>query len=352
MTEQSKTCTELSRSIQNLWRAVSNHRKLAGIVALVVTLALCGAVATAQQAAKVPRIGFLSSTSASTGAHNFEAFREGLRELGYVDGKNITIEYRWAEGKLERLPELAAGLVNLKVDLIVVASGQAATAAKQATTTIPIVMTVTGDAVALGLIDSLAQPGGNITGMTVYSPEVSGKRLELLKEAFPRVRRVAVLGDPTTSSFHLDWQELKAASRPLAVELQSLEVRSPNPDFKGAFAAATKARADGFLTLAPPLMAFHQKEIVALVAKSRLPAIFHGSDFVDSGGLMSYGPNLADSFKRAATFVDKILKGRRPADLPVEQPKKFEFIISLKAAKQTGLTIPPNVLARADRVIK
>jgi putative ABC transport system substrate-binding protein len=280
----------------------------------------------AQQAKKIPRIGFLSSTSASTGAHNFEAFREGLRELGYVDGKNISIEYRWAEARLERLPELAAGRVSLKVDLIVVASSQAAMAVKQATTTIPIVMTVVGDAVAMGLIDSLARPGGNITGMTVYSPEVSGKRLELLKEAFPKVRRVAVLGDPTTSLHQLDWEELKAASRPLAVELQSLEVRSPNPDFKGAFAAATKGRVDAFLTLSPPLMAFHQKEIVALVAKSRLPAIFHGSDFVDSGGLMSYGPNLADSFKRAATFVDKILKGRKPADLPVEQPKKFEFI--------------------------
>jgi ABC-type uncharacterized transport system substrate-binding protein len=313
---------------------------------------LCGTVATVQQAAKIPRIGFLSSTSASTGAHNFEAFREGLRELGYVDGKNISIDYRWAEGKLERLPDLAAGLVSLKVDLIVVASSQAAMAVKQATTTIPIVMTVSGDLVAMGLIDSLARPGGNITGMTVYSPEVSGKRLELLKEAFPKVRRVAVVGDPTTSLHPLEWQELKAASRPLAVELQSLEVRSPIPDFKGAFAAASKGRADGFLTLAPPLMAFHQKEIVALVAKSRLPAIFHGSDFVDSGGLMSYGPNLTDSFKRAATFVDKILKGRKPADLPVEQPKKFEFIVNLKTAKQIGLTIPPNVLARADKVIR
>ena len=279
------------------------------VLALIAMLFGLCLPAEAQPVKKVPRLGFLSSTSASTGAHNFEAFREGLRELGYVDGKNITIEYRWAEGKLERLPDLAAGLVSLKVDLIIVASGQAAMAVKQATTTIPIVMTVVGDAVAMGLIDSLARPGGNITGMTVYSPEVSGKRLELLKEAFPKVRRVAVLGDPTTSLHQLDWQELKAASRTLAVELQSLEVRSPNPDFKGAFAAATKGRADAFLTLSPPLMAFHQKEIVALVAKSRLPAIFHGSDFVDSGGLMSYGTNLADSFKRAATFVDRFSNG-------------------------------------------
>jgi putative tryptophan/tyrosine transport system substrate-binding protein len=326
-------------------------RSLTLLLIVLVTVAQ-GIVADAQQPKKVPRIGFLSSTSASTVAHNFEAFREGLRELGYIDGKNITIEYRWAEGKLERLPELAAGLVSLRVDLIVVASGQAARAAKQATTTIPIVLTLVGDAVAMGLIDSLAQPGGNITGVTIYSPEVTGKRLELLKEAFPKVTRVAVLGDPTTSLHPLYWQELKAASRTLAVELQSLEVRSPNPDFKGAFAAASKGRADSLLTLPPPLMAFHQKEIVALVAKSRLPAIFHNADFVDSGGLMSYGPSLIDSFRRAATFVDKILKGRKPADLPVEQPMKFEFVINLKAANQIRVTISPNVLARADKVLR
>jgi ABC-type uncharacterized transport system substrate-binding protein len=234
------------------------ENKITILTLSALLLALCFP-AQAEQVQKVPRIGFLSSTSASTGAHNFEAFREGLRELGYVDGKNISIEYRWAEGKLERLPELAAGLVSFKVDLIVVASSQAAMAVKQATTTIPIVMTVSGDLVAMGLVDSLARPGGNITGMTVYSPEVSGKRLELLKEAFPKVRRVAVLGDPTTSLHQLDWQELKAASRPLAVELQSLEVRSPNPDFNGAFAAATKGRVDAFVTLSPPSYGFSPK---------------------------------------------------------------------------------------------
>ena len=318
----------------------------------ILTLLLSISAVEAQEK-KVPRIGFLSSTSATTAARNLEAFREGLHEFGYAEGKNIVIEYRWAEGKLDRLPELAAGLVSLKVDLIVVASGQAIRAAKEATTTIPIVMAVSGEVVETGIIASLARPGGNITGMTVYSPEVSGKRLELLsREAFPKVSRVAVLGDPTAPAHSLEWKELRAAGRSLAVELQFLEVRSPNPDFKGAFAAATKGRAEAFLTLSPPLMAFHQKEIMALVAKSRLPAMFHQRGFVDGGGLMSYGPDLADSFKRAAIFVDKILKGAKPADLPVEQPTKFEFVINLKAAKQIGLTIPPNVLARADKVIR
>jgi len=270
-------------------------------------------IADAQQARKIPRIGYLSSTSATTAPRNLEAFREGTRDLGYVEGKNISIEYRYAEGKLDRLPELAAELVNLKVDLIVAASGHAIRAVKEMTTTIPIVMAISGDVVATGIIKSLARPGGNITGVSVYSPEVTGKRLELLKEAFPKVRRVAVLGDPTGPSPRLDWQELKAASRPLAVELQSLEVSSPNPDFKGAFGAATKGRADAFLTLSPPLLAFHQNEILALVAKSRLPAMFHLRDFVDDGGLMSYGPAVVDSFRRAATYVDKILKGTKPA---------------------------------------
>ena len=306
----------------------------------------------AQQPKKVPRIGYLSAVSASAPDRHIEAFRQGLREIGYVEGKNISIEYGFAEGKLDRLPELAAGLVSLKLDLIVAASGQASRALKQATTTIPIVMAVSGEVVETGIIASLARPGGNITGMTVYSPQVSGKRLELLKEAFPKVRRIAVLGDPTVTGHRLDWQELKAASRSLAVELQSLEVSSPNPGFKGAFAAAAKGRADAFLTLAPPLMFFHRKEIVALVAKSRLPAMFHVSDFVNSGGLMSYGPILTESFRRAATYVDKILKGAKPADLPVEQARDYEFVINLKTAKQLGLPIPPGVLARADKVMK
>jgi len=303
----------------------------------------------AQQTKKIHRIGFLAFTGSGPMT---EEFRQALQARGYNEGKNIAIEYRYAEGNLDRLPELATELVSLKVDLIVVVSGQAARAAKQATTTIPIVMAISGDVVSTGLIKSLAHPGGNITGMTTYSPEVNGKRLALLKETFPKISRVAVLGDPTSPSHLLDWQELQPVARHLAVQLQSLEVRSPKPDFKGAFAAATKKRADAFLTLPPPLMAFHQNEIIALVAKSRRPAIFHNGEFADSGGLMAYGPDVRDGVRRAAIFVDKIFKGAKPADLPVEQPMKYEFIINLKTAKQIGLTISQSVLFRADRVIR
>jgi putative ABC transport system substrate-binding protein len=316
-------------------------------------LALCLS-AEAQQAKKTPRIGLLwpGSSSRLTASARFDAFRQGLRELGYVDGKNIVIEYRLAEGKPDRLPELATELVNLKVDLIVTSSNAAAMAAKQATATIPIVMAVSSEAVETGIVASLAQPGGNVTGMTSYPAQVTGKRLELLKESFPKISKVAVLGDPTIKLHELNWQELKAVGKFLAVRLQSLEVRSPNPDFKSAFAEATKERADGLLTLPSFLMFSHRKEIVALVAKNRLPAMFHQRDFVDDGGLMSYSANEIDFFRRAAVFVDKILKGVKPADLPVELPKTFELIINLKAAKQIGLTIPPNVLVRADKVIK
>jgi len=312
-------------------------------------LALCSCT-KAEQPKKVHRIGYLSATRSGPIT---EVFRQALQAYGFNEGKNIAVEYRYAEGNLDRLPVLAAELVSLKVDLIVVVSGQAASAAKQATTTIPIVMAISGDVVGTGVIKSLSHPGGNVTGMTTYHPEVNGKRLALLKETFPKISRVAVLGDPTSSGHPLEWQELRPVARHLAVKLQSLEVRSPNPNFKGAFAAATKARADAFLTLPPPLMAFHQKEIVALVAKSRRPAIFHNGEFADSGGLMSYGPDVRDGVRRAAIFVDKILtKGAKPADLPVEQPMKYEFIINLITAKQIGVTIPQSVLYRADRVIR
>jgi ABC-type uncharacterized transport system substrate-binding protein len=304
--------------------------KISYVAVCALLFPLCSSV-EAQQAKKVPLIGFLSGTSASATAHTLEAFREGLRELGYSEGKNIAIESRWAEGKPDRLPGLAARLVSLGVDLLVVASTQAVSAAKQATATIPIVVVVSADLVEIGLIKSLASPGGNITGMTFYSPQVTGKRLELLKEAFPKVSRVAVLGDSTTHGQRLDWQELKAASESLAVQLQS---------------------ADAFLTLSPPLFTLRRKEIVTLAVKSRLPAIFHGREFVDGGGLMSYAPSLTDSFRRAAVYVDKILKGAKPGDLPVEQPTKFELVVNLKTAKQIGLTIPQKVLGRANKVIK
>jgi len=326
----------------------SAHKEIVCVVFGALLLAL-GSPVEAQQANKISRIGFLSSITLASAY--VDAFQQGLKELGYAEGKNISIEYRNAEGKLDRLPELAAGLVKLKVDVLVV-DGQFAASAAKLTTTIPIVVAVTGDAVETGLVKSLAHPGGNVTGLSVFAAEVTGKRLELLKEAFPKISRVAVLGDPTSPSYQLAWQQLKAAAKPLAVQLQPLDVTLANPDFKGVFDAATKGRADAFLTLSPAIVGFYRKEIVTLVAKSRLPAIYYNGRFVEDGGLMSYGPNLADSFKRAAVFVDKILKGAKPADLPVEQPTKFEFVINLKTAKQIGLTIPPTVLAQADRVIK
>jgi putative ABC transport system substrate-binding protein len=329
---------------------VEMKRKITVLTLCAMLFALCVS-AHAQQPKKVPHIGLLIPGS-STASARFDAFRQGLRELGYVDGKNIVIEYRLAEGKPDRLSELATELVNLKIDLIVTSSNSAAIAAKHATATVPIVMAVSSEAVETGIVASLAQPGGNVTGMTSYPAQLTGKRLELLKESFPKISKVAVLDDPTTKLHEINWQELKAVSRFLAVRLQSLEVRSPNPDFKGAFAEATKERADGLLTLPSFLILSHRKVIVALVAKNRLPAMFHQRDFVDDGGLMSYAANTIDSFGRAAVFVDKILKGAKPADLPVEQPKTFELIINLKTAKQLGLTIPPNVLARANQVIK
>ena len=267
-------------------------------------------------------------------------------------GRTLSLSSGLRRDKPDRFPELATELVNLKVDLIVTSSNEAAMAAKQATATIPIVMAVSREAVETGIVASLAQPGGNVTGMTSYPTQVTGKRLELLKESFPKISKVAVLGDPTIKLHELDLQELKAVGRFLAVRLQSLEVRSPNRDFKGAFAEATKGRADGLLTLPSFLMFSHRKEIVALVAKNRLPAMFHQRDFVDDGGLMSYSASEIDFFRRAGVFVDKILKGVKPANLPVELPKTFELIINLKTAKQLGLTIQPNVLARAAKVIK
>jgi putative ABC transport system substrate-binding protein len=321
---------------------------------LLATFVLAIAIispADAQQSKKVPRIGFLY-LGASLSSAPLDSFRQGLRDLGYIEGKNIFIEYRYAKGNTDRLPDLATELVKLKLDLLVVGSSQAASAAKQATMTLPIVMASSGDVVSARLVESLAHPGGNLTGMSIYSPEMNGKRLELLKEAFPKVFRVAVLGDPTSQSFSADWNDLNAAGKSLAVKLQSLEISSSNPDFKVAFTVANKGHADAILTLAPPILAAHRNEIVTLTNRYALPAMFHSRDFVDAGGIMSYGPNLADSFKRAAVYVDKILKGAVPSDLPIERPIKFEFVINLKTAKQIGLTIPPNVLARADRVIK
>jgi putative tryptophan/tyrosine transport system substrate-binding protein len=305
--------------------------------------------ADAQQPKNVPRIGFLAPATRTGYQHQTDAFLQGLRELGYVEGQNIVIEYRWADGNFERLPELAAELVRLKVDVIVAPGVQAVRAAKQSTTTIPVIFPTAGDAVASGLVASLARPGGNITGLTILSPELSGKRLELLKEAFPRLSRVAVLLDPRQPP--LSFKEAQTAGKSLGLKLQFLEVRDA-ADVESVFSAMSRARADALITLPHPFLQVHQRQILELVAKSRVPAMYQAADWVERGGLMSYGPDHLDNYRRATVFVDKILKGTKPADLPVEQPKKFEFVINLKAAKQIGLTIPPNVLARADKVIR
>jgi putative ABC transport system substrate-binding protein len=307
--------------------------------------------AEAQQPAKIPRIGFLGFTSLSGIAARIEAFRQGLRELGYVDGKNIVIEYRSAEGKLDRLSELAAELVRFKVDVIVTSGPSVTRAVKEATTTIPIVMGFDTDPVGNGFVASLARPGGNITGLSVVSPELSGKQLELLKEIVPKLSRVAVLGTSTNPGNSQALKETELAAGAYTVQLQNLDLLSPK-DIETAFRDASKGRAGAVLVLASPIIESHRTQIADLAAKNRLPAIYYAPEFVEAGGLMSYGTSFADLFRRAATYVDKILKGAKPGDLPVEQPKKFEFIINLKTAKQIGLTIPPNVLARADKVIR
>jgi putative ABC transport system substrate-binding protein len=308
-------------------------------------------VAQAQQPKKVPRIGFLGFTSLSAIAARIEAFQQGLREFGYVEGKNIVIEWRSAEGELDRLPELAAELVRLKVEVIVTSGPSVTRAVKEATTTIPIVMGFDTDPVGNGFVASLARPGGTITGLSVVSPEISGKQLELLKEIVPKLSHVAVLGASTNPGNAQALKETELAAGAYKVQFQYLNVLSPK-DIETAFRAASKGHAGAVLVLASPLIESHRTQITDLAAKNRLPAIYYAPEFVEAGGLMSYGTSFPDLFRRAATYVDKILKGAKPADLPVEQPTKFEFIINLKAAKQIGLTIPPNVLARADKVLK
>jgi len=327
------------------------NRKWAGLFAVVITLTVCGARAEAQQPARIPRIGILVAASASFNLPRVEAFRQRLRELGYVEGKNIVIEYRYAEGKLDRLPDLVAELVQLKVDVIVTAGGTATLAAKKAGVTMPIVFGNVGDPVGTGIVSSLARPGGNITGLSMMAPDLDGKRLELLKEAFPKVARVAFLWVPVDSRGNLALTEMEAAAKALGLKLQSLEVRVLE-DFDGAFARAKRDGAQALITFPSALVNTAQRQLLDFAAKNRLPAMYPYSEFVEAGGLMSYAPNIADLFRRAATFVDKILKGAKPTDLAVEQPTKFEFVINVKAAKQIGLTIPPKVLERADKVIK
>jgi putative tryptophan/tyrosine transport system substrate-binding protein len=341
------------------WREPTGKRFLAcTLSSLPVALRLVGAMllalcsfAQAQQPPKTPRIGYLTGSSVSAITDRTEAFRQGLRDLGYFDGKNMVIEWQSAEGKVDRLPALAAELVRLNIDIIVTTGASPTRAAKEATKTIPIVMAQDIDPVGSGFVASLARPGGNITGLSSLSVDISGKRLELLKEIIPKLSRVAILGTSTIPGYGQSLKEIELAAEAIGVRLQYLDVRAAK-DIEVALRAAGKDRADAVLVLQSLVLNSQRKKIVDLAVKSRLPAIYYAPEWVEDGGLMSYGVSFTDLNRRAAIYVDKILKGAKPADLPVEQPTKFEFIINLKAAKQIGLTIPPNVLVRADRVIK
>jgi putative tryptophan/tyrosine transport system substrate-binding protein len=325
--------------------------KCFGLLLAIFLLVACSIV-EAQQSGKVSRIGIMVVPSRSFQSPRIEAFRQGLRELGYVEEKNVIIEYRYAEGQLDLLPALTSQLVQLKPEVIVTTSTPGVLAAKNATQTIPVVFAAIGDPVATGLVASLARPGGNVTGLTILSPEVSGKRLELLKEAFPKVARVMVFWSPTDpGGGSRSFKETEAAAKALGVQLQSVAVLGAS-DFESGFERAKKEDAQALVAMPNPIVHSNQKQIVDFAAKNRLPAMYAAPEIVDAGGLMSYGPNEVDLWRRAAIYVDKILKGTRPSDLPVERPTKFEFVINLKTAKQLGLTISPNVMARADRIIR
>ena len=332
-------------------------RQITTITRSALLLTLCSMLLTpcssaqAQQRTRVPRIGYLAATSRSAGSENVEALWLGLRELGYVEGETVAIEYRFAENKLDRLPDLAAELVRLKVDLIVVQSPPAAIAAKGATSTIPIVIIGGADPVATGVVASLAKPGGNITGVTSMNAELAGKRVELLKETAPTILRVAVLWNSANPGTGLVFKQTKAASQELRLQLQSLELKSIK-DLDNAFKAATGRGTNALVLLATQPIGTYLKQIADFAIKNRLPSIYDRSSFPEAGGLMSYGTNIPDMNRRAAIYVDKILKGTKPADLPVERPTKFELVINLKTAKQIGLPIPQSVLYRADKVIK
>jgi putative ABC transport system substrate-binding protein len=330
----------------NLKSALRNRKS-----AILIGALLC-AIGVPAGAQKIPRIGYVTAIGApDTPGPQVEAFRQGLRDLGYFEGKNIVVEYRSTEGKADRNPNLVAELVQLKVDVLVLTSSGAIRAAKQATKAIPIVIVTSDDPVAAEYIDSLARPGGNITGLTRLTRELSGKRLELLTELVPKISRAAVLWDPKSSTAIIGFKEYQAAARALKIQIQSLEVRGSN-DFDGSFRPAVKGRPGALIMIRSPLLTRYRETIAELATKNRLPSMYESSEFVEAGGLVSYAANDADQFRRAAYYVDRILKGAKPADLPVEQPTKFELVIHLKTAKQIGLTIPQKVLARADRVIR
>jgi putative ABC transport system substrate-binding protein len=342
---KSKVYPELCRRVEN--------PKQWGIFTIAVAFSICGAVVEAQQPTKIPRIGYLAGNRPATDSTRSKAVRLALREFGYVEGQNIAIEYRYAEGKQDRNPQLAAELVRLKVDIILVSSGDPSIrAAMNATKTIPIIMMGASiDPIEAGYVQSLARPGGNVTGLSFFTTELGGKRLELLKEAVPKLARVAVLYDPGNRNSVIQLNEVQTVAHALGLTVQLQEVRDAD-GFEKIFANLNKERPDGLYVFGGPLMYANRKRIVGFALKSRLPSVYNDRTAVDAGGLMYYGEDLTDIYRRVAYFVDRILKGTKPADLPVEQPTKFEFIINLKTAKQIGLTIPPNVLARADKVIR
>ena len=326
-------------------------RKIINLALCAVLFALCSSVES-QQPKKIAKIAYLAPSTPAAAAHLVEAFRQGLRELGYVEGKTVVLELRYGEARAERLSELARELAGLKMDVIVTSTDVAIAAVKRETQTIPIVMANSTDPVGTGFVASLAHPGGNITGLSSISPELSGKRLELLREVVPGLSRVAFLWNPDVRGNLLDYNETEGAAGSLRLQLQSVEVVRAE-DLDRAFSAVTKDRAQALIMPAANPVGFTARgQIASFAQKNRVPSIYAQREYVDAGGLMSYGPNTPDMFRRAATYVDKILKGTKPADLPVERPRKFELVINLKTAKQIGLTIPPNVLARADKVIK
>jgi putative ABC transport system substrate-binding protein len=329
---------------------LKTHNSKLAFVACALFFALA-ASAEAQQPKALPRISYLEATPIVANKERIEAFREGLRDLGYVEGKNIVIDLRSAEGRADRLPSIAAELVRMKVDVIVTGGPAGTRIAKQATPNIPIVMTFDNDPVGSGFAASLARPGGNITGLSIMAPEITGKRLEFLKEIVPKLSRLAIVASSAEPGYAQTVKETENVAGALKVQLQYLDVTAPR-DIENAIAEARKGRADALMVLSSPILIAGRRQLTDLAIKTRLPAIYYRRDFVETGGLMSYGVNFSELSRRAASYVDKILKGAKPADLPIEQPTKFELVINLKAAKQIGLTIPPNVLARADRVIK
>jgi putative ABC transport system substrate-binding protein len=350
---KSKTCTQLSRgsflpTIENPKSKIQNA--MAGLFAIVVVLMVCGARAEAQQPVKIFRIGFLDTSTASGSAVLVNAFRQELSKLGWIEGKNIAIEYRFAEQERERLPELAADLVRLRVDLIVVSATPSAVAAKSATITIPIVMATSADPVGAGVVASLARPGGNVTGNSSLAPELTSKRLEVLKDTIPKLARVGFLRGAGTSDLQL--KEIRPAALSLKLKLEEIETQPDAQGLESAFQTAKQKQVGAITMISGPGFFAERKRIVELAGKYRLPAIYVQKEFVDEGGLMSYGADFDDLYRRAAVYVDKILKGAKPGDLPVQQATKFEFVINLKAAKQIGLTIPGRVLERANRVIR